>query len=158
MTDKRGELFEGILWIGIGLFICLLALKFEIGSFNSPGPGFLPLLTGTFVLIMGFVMTISRSLLKRKNIEKESVDSLLQIASFPRLLYTIILLLLYIIFIEPLGFILSTLLVMFCLFFDFTRKNFIGSILFSLLTSFLSYLIFEIWLRCQLPKGIFPWW
>lgn len=158
MHDKRSKIFEGILWLGIGLFICFLAFGFEIGSFNSPGPGFLPFLTGIFISIMGLIIIISQTFLKKKNLKTEMENSLLRVSPSPRFLYTISILLVYIIFIEPLGFILSTSLVMFCLFFDFEKKNYIGSLLFSFLTSFLSYLIFEIWLRCQLPKGIFPWW
>ena len=158
MFDKRGKLLEGILWIGIGLFICFLALKFEIGSFHSPGPGFLPLITGLFIFFMGMILVITQTLLKRRIPGEEKNDFSFRITSFPRLIYTMILLLGYIIFIEPLGFILSTFFLMFGLFLDFEKKNYAGSLFFSCITSLLSYLIFEIWLRCQLPKGIFPRW
>jgi putative tricarboxylic transport membrane protein len=150
--------FEGILWIGIGLFISILAFQFEIGSFNSPGPGFLPLITGTFILAMGVAVWISRFLSKKKYIRKDKQVLSSRSVSLTRLIYAMALILGFIIFLEYLGFMLVTFLSMFGLFFDFEKKNFRESLLFSCLTSFLSYLIFEVWLRCQLPKGIFPWW
>jgi uncharacterized membrane protein YjjB (DUF3815 family) len=64
----------------------------------------------------------------------------------------------YAILMDPLGYIVSTFLAMFGLFFDRERKNWLWSLFFSVTASLVSYLVFEVWLRCQLPRGILPWW
>lgn len=148
--------FEGIIWIIIGLIIWILALRFEIGSFRSPGPGFLPMFSGLFILTIGLIMLIDRIVFKRKYIKKSEVQHKPFIISWKKILHTLILLLIYIIFFERIGFMIMTFLLMFGLFFDFEKKNYILTILFSLSASFLSYIVFEVWLSCQLPKGIFP--
>jgi hypothetical protein len=75
-----------------------------------------------------------------------------------RLAYTMMFLIAYAILINPFGYILSTFLVMFGLFFDWEKKNWLWSAFFSVTVSLVSYFVFEVWLRCQLPRGIFPWW
>jgi hypothetical protein len=44
------------------------------------------------------------------------------------------------------------------LFYDQEKHNWATSLMASSVTVGGTYLVFEIWLRCQLPRGIFPWW
>ncbi|HVN24087.1 MAG TPA: tripartite tricarboxylate transporter TctB family protein [Syntrophorhabdales bacterium] len=157
MVEKETGTVEGIVWIGIGFVICLLALRFDLGSFHQPGPGFVALLTGIFVAAMGLAMAIARSVHMRRPQQSVSAEHF-QIGAWPRLVYTLVLLLAYIILIEPAGFLLTTFLLMFGLFFDLEKKNYFWSLFFSVVTALVSYLVFEVWLHCQLPRGILPWW
>jgi hypothetical protein len=79
-------------------------------------------------------------------------------ASLRRLAYTVALLVAYAILMDPLGYMISTFLVMFGLFFDWEKKNWFWSLFFSITASLVSYLIFEVWLHCQFPRGMLPWW
>ena len=158
MLEKETGSVEGIVWIGMGFIICVLALQFDLGSFHQPGPGFVALLSGLFIAGVGLAMVAARILSKRR-LDKGSVaDYPFRIAAWPRLIYTMGLLLAYVILIEPVGFILTTFLLMFGLFFDYEKRNYAWSLFFSVATALVSYLVFEVWLHCQLPRGIFPWW
>jgi hypothetical protein len=59
---------------------------------------------------------------------------------------------------DLLGYLITTFLVMFALFYDRGTNRLLPSVLASLLTVVSTYLIFGTWLRIQLPRGIFPWW
>jgi len=158
MIEKEVKTVEGFVWIGIGVIICILALQFDFGSFHSPGPGFVPVLTGLFISVMGLAMITARAISKHQPGEASGADHPFRIGSWRRLIYTMGLLLAYIILIEPVGFLLTTFLLMFGLFFDHQKRNQAWSLFFSIVTALMSYLTFEVWLRCQLPRGIFPWW
>jgi putative tricarboxylic transport membrane protein len=158
MLEKETGTIEGFVWIGIGCIIGLLALQFDLGSFHQPGPGFVALLTGLFIVAMGLAMILARAMSKRRPDNSSGTDRPFQIEAWPRLVYTMALLLAYIMLLDPVGFILTTFLLMFGLFFDYQKKNYIWSLFFSIATASVSYLVFEVWLRCQLPRGLFPWW
>lgn len=156
--EKETGTVEGFVWIGIGLIICLLALQFDLGSFHQPGPGFVALLSGLFIAGIGLAMVIARAMSKRRPDKGSGTDHPFRIGAWRRLIYTMALLLGYVILIEPVGFILTTFLLMFGLFFDYEKENYIWSLFFSIATALVSYLVFEVWLHCQLPRGLFPWW
>lgn len=158
MFEKEMRRLEGIFWIGIGVIICILALQFDLGSFRGPGAGFVAFLSGLFISCIGLVMIVSKAVSKNRLYQVPEVHHPFQIASWPQLIYTIGLLVAYIVLIEPVGFILTTFLLMFGLFFDHEKRNWAWSLFFSIVTVLVSYMTFEVWLRCQLPRGIFPWW
>jgi len=158
MREKKRGFFEGLFWVGIGAFFCVLALRFEIGSLQQPEPGFLPFLTGIFVGGLGVVLLISEALRLWRGKETHSPTSTFFSRPPGRIVYTMALLVLYAVFIDSLGFVLTTTLAMFGLFFDLKRRNWFWSVFASIATALTSYLVFEVWLRCQLPRGLFPWW
>ena len=103
-------------------------------------------------------MTISRAVWKKQPGQVPEGDHTFQIISWSRLTYTTGLLLAYTILMEILGYILATFLLMWGMFYDWEKKNWAWSLLFSIVTALGSYIMFEVWLRCQLPHGVFPWW
>ena len=149
---------EGAAWIIIGIAICILAMKFGLGSFNEPGAGFIAFLSGLFLCGIGAALFLSKIFLRNET--KQKLDAIHPFEAVPwrQLLYTIGLLLGYTLVFELLGYVLSTFLVMLGMSYDWGKKNLASSLLVSILTAFVSYLMFEVWLRCQLPRGIFPWW
>ncbi len=157
-VEKETGTGEGIVWIGIGFIICVLALQFDLGTFHQPGPGFVALLTGLFIAAIGVAMIVARAMSKGRPDKGHGTYEPFRVNAWPRLVYTTALLLAYIILIEPLGFVLTTFLLMFGLFFDYEKRNYAWSFLFAVVTSLASYLVFEVWLRCQLPSGLVPWW
>jgi len=155
-VEKKTGISEGIFWAAIGVLICLLALRFDLGSFHAPGAGFLAFLAGSFIGLMGLVMIASKLFSSGKMPTQTS--ALPSSGERRRLIYTMVVLILYAVLMDPLGFIVSTTLAMFGLFFDWQTRNWFWSGFFAVATSLASYLVFEAWLRCQLPRGILPWW
>jgi hypothetical protein len=149
---------EGFFWVGVGAIVGLFALKSKLGSFHEPGPGFVAFISGLFVSAVGLVMVLSEFLSKLPPRSGSDFDQTFQIASWHRLIYTFALLLIYGLLLNSLGYILITFLVMWGLFYDLEKKRWVSSFFASTLTVAVTYLVFEVWLRCQLPRGIFPWW
>jgi putative tricarboxylic transport membrane protein len=160
MPEREVGTREGLVWIGIGILIGILALRLDLGSFRAPGPGFVAFLSALFIAGMGVIMLLARAVSKhrRDRVGVPGAPPPFGIGSWRRLLYSLGLLLGYLIFLEPVGFILTTFLLMTGLFFDFEKRNWASSLSFSTVTTLMSYLVFEVWLRCQLPRGILPWW
>jgi len=158
MRIKQIRKVEGFFWIGIGVLICLLAWKSKLGSFREPGPGFVALISGLFVSIVGLVMGLPEFFPKISLRNGTDFDQTFSIASWPRLIYTMVLLLSYGLLLNTLGYLLTTFLVMWGLFYDREKSRLVSSCLASLASVGVTYLVFEVWLRCQFPRGFFPWW
>jgi hypothetical protein len=149
---------EGILWMIVGGVICALSGRIGLGSFVEPGPGFVAFAAGVSLGVIGLIMVLSRPSVKCLSNEDRGIDH--SRWTFPkfRLIYTILLLAAYGLVLQPLGYLLTTFLAMFGLFYDRGTNRFVPSFLASLLTVGMTYLVFETWLRVQLPRGILPWW
>ncbi|MEM3484738.1 MAG: tripartite tricarboxylate transporter TctB family protein [Candidatus Methanomethyliaceae archaeon] len=152
MVEKK-RITEVVIWVGLGSAITYLASTHETGSLREPGPGLIPLLTGVLIVLLGLLM-----IKKTGNEKTQETKDYAKALIFPRLAYTILVLVVYIVLFERLGFVISTFLAMFGLSYDVRRRNYFESFVFSGATSLLGYLIFEKLLRCQLPKGIMDWW
>lgn len=148
---------EGFFWIGIGAALCLLAWKARLGSFQEPGPGFIAFLSGLLISIIGLVMLLSRALSKISHGHGPNFLVSFKNISWVRLGYTMALLLGYALFLDILGYILTTFLTMWGLFYKREKYAWALSFVPALITVGVTYLVFAVWLRLQLPRGIFSW-
>jgi len=158
MLTKKFRKIEGFSWLGIGAVICFLAWKVHLGSFQEPGPGFVAFVSGLFISIVGLIMVLSQVLSRVSSDDGFDLGLAFRNISWLRLGYTMVLLFGYAVFLNTLGFILTTFLVMWGLLYDRKKNNWALSFLTSAVIIGVSYLVFEVWLRSQLPRGIFPWW
>jgi hypothetical protein len=149
---------EGPFWICVGIVICLLAWKVKFGTFHQPGPGFAAFLTGLFVAVIGLVIALSEAFSKSAPASAFDVRHAFKNISWSRIVYTMALLVAYALFLDMLGYIVTTFLVMFGLFCDREMSRWRPSFLYSLAITGISYIMFDTWLHCQFPRGIFPWW
>ena len=147
--DKWSSLF----WVGIGVLICILSVKLSLGTLRSPGPGFLPFISG---VILGALALVVHLQVRRANSPHKEVKP---IWSDPRrglrMILTLLALMAYALGMEHLGFLISTFLFIAFLL-KFVEPQRWTVVLFgSILASGLSYCIFELILQVQLPKGPF---
>jgi hypothetical protein len=143
---------EGIVWILIGGVICTLSWKIDLGSFHEPRAGFVSFFSGAALIVIGMFMTLS------KTFSREPLSHPVVQGQRSRLLYTLGLLLGFGLVLNALGYIVTAFLMLSGLFYDRGTNCLFFSVLASLLTVVITYLIFETWLHVQLPRGILPWW
>ena len=156
MFGRQIGKFEGFVWVAIGITVCLISLPFGLGSFQEPGSGFIGFVCGLFLLGVGMIMLFPRLFSKISSSSGSGSDSTFRISSWSQLAYTVALLLAYGLLLDTLGYIVTTFLVMWGLFYDRHRRNWVSSCLVSLASVGVTYLVFEVWLLCQFPRGIFP--
>jgi putative tricarboxylic transport membrane protein len=155
---KRAGTKEGIIWMVVGGLICFLSGRIGLGSFHEPGPGFVAFASGLSLVVIGLSMTLSKKFSKPASDRNQSAPRpALRLPKFS-LVYTVLVLVGYGLVLDRLGYLITTFLVMVALFYDREANRFLPSVLASLLAVVSTYLIFETWLRVQLPRGIFPWW
>jgi putative tricarboxylic transport membrane protein len=149
---RRHDLFGGILWLIIGVGLVFGSVELELGSIQSPGPGFMPFMTGCVLALMGFLLAVKEI---RRNPGGQGDQGISLRKFWPRGLSSLLTALLYGVFIKDLGFLLSTFLLIFVLLKILGSRKWLSPFLISILTTVGSYLLFSVWLRIRFPAGLF---
>jgi putative tricarboxylic transport membrane protein len=145
---KRYDQIMGLIWFVLGSAIAIEALRLGVGEVRLPGIGFMPFLVGVFLGGFGFVLTL------RAHLKGKEGDRLWAGQNWKKVIVTLAALFIYISLMDPLGFLVSTFLLNFVLFKVTAPKKWFSPLLTSAAVVFSCYLIFFLWLKVPLPKGI----
>ncbi len=146
---KKYDQISSLAWLFFALYICGTSLQLPLGSWQDPGPGFLPLGTGICLGILSAVDFFRGGPWKGREGSWYSQER------WKSLLLILIGLIGFSFFLDSLGFVLTTFFLLMILFRFIEPQPWKVVIGGSLLASFASYVVFQIWLKTQLPKGIF---
>lgn len=149
---RSHDLFGGILWLIIGASLVLGSVELDLGSIRSPGPGFMPFLTGCALAFMGLLLAIKEM---RRNPSGRGGEVSSLRTFWPRGFCSLFTAFLYGFSIQYLGFLLSTFLLIFVLLKILGSRKWLSPCLISILTTLGSYLLFDVWLQIRLPAGLF---
>jgi putative tricarboxylic transport membrane protein len=145
---------SSLVWMGLGVLICIGSLRLSLGSFQNPGPGFLPFVAGSVLGILSAIDHLQRR--RAPAAPPEGKQALWTNAGgVKKIILASLALLGYGVGLNYLGFLISTFVFLAFLLGIVERQGWGFVILESLLGSGISYLIFEICLQAELPRGIF---
>ncbi len=147
----RADRISGIFWLLFAIFVSIESYRLGLGTLHKPGPGFLYFWTSIALGIMSLVVLIQAGISKKAGVPEISIfgkQNMLKIA------LVLISVFLYALLMETLGFIPVTLLLFIFLLGVIEKKRWFFTIFVGVGVTVISYLIFEIWLKSQLPKGL----
>ncbi len=142
---------SSIIGIIIGIFILVSSLNYDFGSLSSPSTGFFPFLLGGLIILLSVIGLVSASYEKLKGV---GWDSVIKGMLWKRPFIAFISLLLYVLLVKYLGFIITTVIFMAFLLRVLEHQRWVVVIGMSVLVALVSYGIFEMGLKSQLPAGI----
>jgi putative tricarboxylic transport membrane protein len=145
-NDQRTSFF----WIIIGLVIAVSSLKYGLGNLSAPGPGFLPFISG--LAILGLAIVVFSQQLSRSG--QERLADLWRKRNWPKMLLVLAALLVYTLLFNVLGFLLDSFLLIAFLLRLMEPMGWFKVLGGAVCASGGSYVIFQLWLEAQLPKGI----
>lgn len=144
-NDQRSSLF----WVVIGLAIALYSTKYGLGKFSSPGPGFMPFLSG--LVLAGLAVLVFFQQLSKGS--KEGLRDLWAQKNWLTIMMVMGALVLYTIFFRFFGFLLDTFLLTAFLLRVMEPLSWKKVLAGAIGASVGSYAIFQLWLEAQLPTG-----
>jgi putative tricarboxylic transport membrane protein len=148
------EKWSSLVWLGVGILICIGSLMLSLGQFRKPGPGFLSFFAG--LLMAGLALAVHLQARKsRPDAGREKPGPIWSDRQRGiKMAMTVAALLGYAVAMNYLGFLLSTFLFLAFLFKAIAPQRWAVALAGSLVASAAFYGIFEFGLQCQLPKGI----
>lgn len=138
-------------WLAFGLLSAYGAVKMGLGTFREPGSGLLAFLASCFICLMAIIILFQSLVLKRGFLDK--VYSLWEGASWRRPLAIGIILGAYIFSLERVGFLITSLAMLFVMFKLVEKLSWAKAIVISLTISWLAFILFNKILKATLPRG-----
>jgi putative tricarboxylic transport membrane protein len=152
MIARKKDFLSSIFWGGVGLAFGLGGIRLGLGSLHTPGPGFIPAIMGGVLLLLSVVLLLTVFLSRTG--EQEKFTFWKEQGSWRTILYSFLALLGYIIFLDPLGYLLATFFFLLYLLKFISGKKLWLALGVALLTSAMSYLLFAVGLGVSLPHGM----
>jgi len=146
-----GELPSAGVLLVFSILFFLQAIHYRIGSPRNPEPGFFPAILGSILGFLTLGLLMKGTFFGKTAQKGENPWAGLK---WHKTISVSVSLILYILLFESAGFLLSTLLLMQMLFMIGRPEKWILGTLGAFLASGISYLIFKIFLRIQLPAGV----
>jgi len=147
----KADRISGLFWFIFSVFGAYQSYQLGLGTLHQPGPGFLFFWTGTLVAVLSLAVIV-RSFGKPPRIEGK--ESSLGKWNVSKVVLVLASLFLYALLLEHLGFLIVTLLLFLLILGVIEKKRGSYTLLVSLIVTAASYLLFEVGLQSQLPKGI----
>lgn len=143
------ERFLGITAVLVATPAAITAWGFGVGTPQSPGAGFWPLAIAVVMLGLGAILVLKPN----PNPDSESDDGDSRWSKFGISLATLVF---YIALLEPLGYLLTTALMLLAQLRLVESRSWRSSLLIAILAAVISLVVFKVLLRVQLPLGVIP--
>ncbi len=144
--DQASSLF----WLLISIAVFVESIRLGIGSLHNPSRGFLTFGASGILGILSLVLFVQASV-RKEEAEREPLFN----GRWQRILFVLIVLILYSWSMPILGYLISTFALMTLLFWVLEKKKIWVVLLSSSLSTLATYLVFSKWLNCQFPGGLF---
>jgi putative tricarboxylic transport membrane protein len=151
---KKIDQISGSIILGIAVFYLSKTAKLAIWKGKTLGPGFFPLLLGIALVALTLLLLIKATLAARDRFLSPAERFFPSRSGLLKLLYLIGALVAYVLALQPLGYLLSTLLFLFALFLAWDPKRPGLAVAVAVGTVLCSYVFFDLLLQVQLPKGL----
>ncbi len=135
----------------IGLAIALGAVRYKLGTFSAPDSGLMPFLVGLAISFLAAIGFIHATLGRRQG---AGWVPLFKGLRWEKVLIVLAALAGYVLLVKTLGFLICTALFIGFLLKAVAPQRWSTVFAVALTTALVSYGIFQVWLKAQLPSGI----
>jgi putative tricarboxylic transport membrane protein len=147
----RADRASGAFWFIFSIFIAYESYHLGLGSLHEPGPGSFFFLAGIVTAFLSLTI-ILRSF--KTGRPEEAKGAAFEKRGMAKIVAVLLSLFLYAMLMEWLGFLIVTFLLFTFILRIIEKKKWWLTIPVSLIVTAISYLIFEVGLQSQLPKGV----
>jgi hypothetical protein len=147
----RAEILHGLFWLCIGIITTFSSTHYSLGSFSDPGPGALPFILGLVFILLALI-TLVKSV--RVRAPRDPTSAFTIGTGWRTVAAVIVTLVVSAIVFESLGFLITVFLLVTVSMLLMEPRRWMLAVFMGLASSLGSYVIFDIWLKVQLPRGI----
>ncbi len=144
----KADRISSIFWLVFAVIVSYESRRLGLGTLYRPGPGFLFFYAGIFLAIMSLIVLVKAWTTKEKGGSIFAGKNIFKIGC------VMVSVFLYGLLMERVGFIPVTMMIFLFLLGVIERKGWVFTVLVSVTVTAAAYILFEVLLRSQLPKGI----
>jgi putative tricarboxylic transport membrane protein len=148
---RSSDQWSSLFWFLAGIGIAFGSLKYGFGNLQAPGAGFITFFAGAILSLLSVGLFFSSSKAEKSATGTGGLWEGLQVG---KVIYVFLLLVVYALILKPLGFLVATFGLLCLLFRVKAAYPLMKVSLISFLVTTGAYLLFQVWLKVQLPRGI----
>ncbi len=153
-TLKRIDQISGLIILLLAVFYLFKTTKLAIWKGTTLGPGFFPLILSIALVALTILLLVKATLATKEHSLSLPKGFFPSRSGLLKLIYLTGALVVYVLTLQPLGYLLSTLLFLCVLFLAWDPKKPGLAIVVAVGTVLCSYVFFNLLLKVQLPKGL----
>lgn len=157
---KYGDIVVGIFFMILSVVLIVAAKQLPPSQVMDIGPDFMPIVIGAFTFVLAAILTAMSIKNFKKNAESIDPESLPK-CDYVRVLASVILVLIYVFILQPVGFIISTLIFLLLQMFVLSPnderdvKHIIRLAIIDVIFTMVVFFLFRYGFKIILPAGIF---
>jgi hypothetical protein len=148
---KKYDMGSSLFWLLFSLFVCIESLRLGIGTLQRPGMGFMPFGTSGLLAIISLIQ-LFHTIFKEEDIK---IQPIFYGSLWQRVIPILVASFVYAKLMPLGGYLISTFLLMSFLFWIVKGQKWWRVLVFSFLTTFITYYLFSVWLKGGFPVGPF---
>ncbi|MCK9364758.1 MAG: tripartite tricarboxylate transporter TctB family protein [Syntrophales bacterium] len=149
------DITSGIFWLLVSIFVCLEAIRLDIGTLHVPGPGFVVLLAGAVLALFSILLILGTFLKRKRSLPAAETEGVKNGRGWIKVVLVLCAIFAYLAILPKIGFFIATFGLMTFMYRMLGRANLWLQSIVGFVTVALAYLVFSIWLHIPVPKGIF---
>jgi putative tricarboxylic transport membrane protein len=142
---NKSAFFSSSFIIAMGTYLVLEGFNLKFGSFSGPKAGFFPVILGGLLIVLAGILLITTLFKREEGLPPTNLRKILPIFAS---------MIVYGVFVEIAGYLISTFLWFSFFQFLLEPKAPIKALSFGAIASFGSYALFKLLLQGQLPRGL----
>ena len=147
----QSEFLHALFWLCVGIITTYSSTHYALGSFSDPGPGALPFVLGLVFILLALIY-VALSVLARAPRDPTSPFTIG--TGWRKTVWVIVTLVVSATVFESLGFLITVFLLITISMLLIEPRRWMLAVFMGLASSLGSYVIFDIWLKVQLTRGI----
>lgn len=159
-VKKYGDICVSIFFLVVGIALIIGARMLPVSAVVEIGPDFMPMVIGAIIIILSVILLVQSIKGLKENIAKAEADGP-DNSDYKRVLSSLVLSVVYVFVLQPVGFILSTLVYLFGQIFilapdeNRTKKDIILYLVIDVIFVMVVFFLFRYGFKIVLPAGIF---
>lgn len=142
---------SGGFWLVVALIFCFESYRLGLGTFRQPGPGFIFFGTAIILALLSVKILIKAW---RSQETTNTSEKIREYSNYRKVIFVLAAIFIYAMLVEKLGFIPMTLLLLLYVLGFIEKRGLWFSIAVSLMITIAAFVVFQIWLKSQLPPGV----
>ena len=156
--SNKKDFASGLALLVLGFFLAFQSIRLPLWGASGPEAGFYPLTIAVIIVSLSLFLVLKSGILTRPRGEAERVEQGRDQIHLHKVFAYLVLVLLYGILVEKVGFLITSVLLLFLILKFVERQSWKATLVVGVASIVISYTLFVYFLQVPLPRGFLQSW
>jgi putative tricarboxylic transport membrane protein len=156
--SNKKDFASGLALFVLGLFLAFHSIRLPLWGGSGPEAGFYPLAVAVIIVSLSLFLVLKSAILTRPKGEEKLAEQGMEKIHLHKVFAYLVLVLLYGILVERVGFLITSALLLFLILKFVERQGWKATLLVGVTSIVIGYTLFVYFLQVPLPRGFLQYW